>query len=162
MSWQFFVSLLAFALSGTASAQSGYILITPKPTTKLECWHPHYKKFDTIVGYSNLGHFFLRANSNNEYIVLHPFKKAAKSYGVFANIAAFEKDLLKEPGFASFVLRPDHVETIKKRLGPLKINEIFIPTPYPFLGGSEKPETYSKGDVWVFMDIVGQMHGLCD
>jgi hypothetical protein len=162
MFYKLLISLAAFIMSTTASAQSAYVLTKPKPTTALECWHTHYKKFDTIVGYSNLGHFFLRASSNNEYIVLHPFKKAAKSYGVFANVAAFEKDLLKEPGFASFVLRPDHVETIKKRLGPLKENEVYIPTPYPSLGGSEKPETYSKGDVWVFMDIVAQMHGLCD
>jgi hypothetical protein len=151
----------AVAMTTAASAQAVYVLIPPKPMSELECWDKQFKKFDTIVGYSNLGHFFMHASKRNEYAVLHPFKKAAKSYGVFASTAAFEKDLLKDPGFAEYVLRPEHVALVKKRVGALKSGEIYIPAPYPFLGGSEKPETYSKGDVWVFMNIVAQMHGLC-
>lgn len=32
-----------------------------------------------------------------------------------------------------------------------------MPVPYPMLGGSGAPETYDKGNVWVFLDIVGQL-----
>ena len=42
---------------------------------------------------------------------------------------------------------------------PLKPGQVYIAKPYPFLGGSEAPETYGQGDVWVFLDIVAQAHG---
>lgn len=154
--------LLFSVLFGSAvSAQSLYVVISPVPASKIGCLAKHFQKYDSIVGYSSLGHFFLRASTDNEYIVLHPFKKAAKSYGVFPNTKTFENKILKDEGFAEYVLRPEHVRKIQERLGPLKKDEIFIPRPYPFLGGSDKPETYGKGNVWVFVDIVAQMQGLC-
>jgi hypothetical protein len=158
----FFAFLLSITIGASASAQTWYTLISPKPASDIGCWEKKFPKFDTIIGYSNLGHFFMRASTNNEYMVIHPFKKAAKSYGVFKAVSDFENSVLKEAGFSEYVLRPEHVSTIRKRLGLLKKDEIYIPKPYPFLGGSDKPETYSKGDVWVFMDIVAQMHELCD
>jgi hypothetical protein len=153
-----FLTLFSF---GSASAESLYVLIPPTSSSKIDCWAEHFQKFDTIVGYSNLGHFFLRASSDNQYIVLHPLKKAAKSYGVFESVLAFENTILKEPGFSIYVLRSEHIALIQKRIGPLKNDEVYIPVPYPFIGGSDKPETYSKGNVWVFMNIVSQMQGLC-
>lgn len=153
---------LFFSLSvGAASAQALYVLIAPTPATKIGCWAPHFQKYDTIIGYSSLGHFFLRASTDSEYIVLYPLRKAAKSYGLFKTVTAFENEVLKEPGFSSYVLRSDHVAAIRARVGSLKKEEVYIPRPYPFLGGSEKPETYNKGDVWVFMEIVAQLQGLC-
>ena len=154
---------LFFALpTSMASAHALYTLIPPTSSSEIGCWEAHFSRYDSIVGYSNLGHFFLRASANNEYIVLHPFKKAAKSYGVFPTVADFEKQVLKDAGFTEYVLRADHMFAIQRRLGALKKNEIYIPQPYPLIGGSDKPETYSKGNVWVFMDIVAQMQGICD
>lgn len=145
-----------------AAAQAAYRLTGPLPAERLGFWAGQFPKYDTIAGYSSLGHFFLRASTDNEYIVLHPFKKAAKSYGTFADAGAFEAAVLKDAGFAEYILRPDHVARIGKRLGPLASEEIYIPEPYPFLGGGEEPESYAKGNVWVFMDIVAQMQGLAD
>jgi hypothetical protein len=157
--------LMAFLCSivGTTSASADelYFLTPPASAQKISCWASHFPKYDTIIGYSVLGHFFLRASADNEYIVLHPFKKAAKSYGEFASAMAFESKVLKDDGFAAYVLRPSHVAEIKKTVGSLSEGEVYIPEPYPFLGGSDRPETYSKGNVWVFMNIVGQFHGLC-
>lgn len=157
-----FSFLLSLSFGSTASAQALYTLIQPVPASKIGCWERHFSKYGTIIGYSNLGHFFLRASSDNEYIVLHPFKGAAKSYGKFPDISDFENRVLKDTGFADYVLRSEHVSIIRKRLGPLKNEEVYIPEPYPFIGGSDKPETYATGNVWVFMDIVAQMQGLCD
>lgn len=156
----------AAMLSSTAIAREKdtalYVLTKPQATaSQLPCWAQHYPKFDTIVGYSVLGHFFLRSKADNEYIVLHPFKRAAKSYGVFASPAEFEEKILKEPGFQEYVLRPDHVSEVRKHVGALKRDQVYIPKPYPFVGGTDAPSSYDKGDVWVFMDIVGQMQGLC-
>ena len=151
----------SFTASFSASAEVLYFLTPSSSTQEIACWAPHFAKYDTIVGYSVLGHFFLRASSDSEYAVLHPFKKAAKSYGVFTDVASFERSVLKDSGFSEYVLRPEHVAAVKKLVGPIKAGEVYIPRPYPFIGGSDKPETYSKGNVWVFMDIVGQTHGLC-
>lgn len=89
---------------------------------------------------------------------IHPFKVASKSLGTFTDDAAFESAVLKDEGFQGYVLRKDHVAAICRRLGPLIENEIYIPEPYPFLGGSEKPETYSKGNFRVFADILGKWY----
>jgi hypothetical protein len=158
------LAVLAASAFGSSSALAGgpYFLISPVPTqTAISCWAPHFPKFGTIVGYSVLGHFFLRNDVDNEYIVLHPFKKAAKSYGTFPDTKSFETSVLKDDGFADYVLRPKHVKEVERIVGTIKQGQVYIPRPYPFTGGSDRPETYSKGDVWVFMDIVGQMHGLC-
>jgi hypothetical protein len=155
--------LMLSLAAGLASAEQPlYVLTAPTPTEKIGCWADRYNKYDTIVGYSVLGDFFLRASENNEYAVLHPFAKTIKSYGVFPNPFAFEKAVLRNAGFVQQVLRADHVAEVRNLVGPIQKNEVFIPKPYPFVGGSDKPETYGKGDVWVFMDIVAQMQGLCD
>jgi hypothetical protein len=133
-----------------------YRLIAPRSAEALGPWAPKFPNYSEVVGYSSLGHFFLRDPKSQEYIVLHPFKAAAKSYGEFSTVEDFERDVLKEPGFEAYVLLPDHVAEIARKLGPLKEDEIYIPTPYPFLGGSETPKTYHKGNVWVFADIVAQ------
>ncbi len=137
-----------------------YILTPPMPTSEIGGWAAHFAKYDQIAGYSIFGHFFLRSEADNDYLVLHPFKKAAKSYGSFPNVVAFEEAILKDPGFSAYVLRPSHAAAVTQLLGPLDEGEIYIPAPYPFQGGTEAPDSYSKGNVWVFMDIVAQMHGL--
>ncbi len=120
---------------------------------------PHFHGFDTVVGYSDLGHIFLANRRTGEHAVLHPFKFAVKSYGVFADTAAFVDEVLREPVFAQYVLQPDHVAAIRDLEGPLGTDQVYIPVPYPILGGTEEPETYKAGDVWVFLDLVGQVLG---
>jgi hypothetical protein len=139
-----------------------YRLIPPRASDAIGRWAKGFPDYPEIVGYSLLGHFFLRDPATHDYIVLHPFQWAAKSYGSHASVEAFERDVLQEPGFAQFVLRSEHVAAIRRRLGAPGDDAIYIPEPYPFLGGSEAPETYAMGDVWVFMDIVAQMGGLED
>ena len=138
-------------------ARELYALVPPASTERLGRWHEAFPAYDEVVGYSALGHFFLRASASQEYAVVYPFKIAAKSYGVFSTVEAFEDNVLKDPGFEEYVLSPEHVASIRQRLGPLKENEIYIPEPYPFLGGSEEPDTYAKGNVWVFANILGEM-----
>ena len=92
--------------------------------------------------------------------MLHPFKCAAKSYGSHPSVEDFEAEVLKEPGFELYVLDSDHVADLFRHLGPLADDQVYIPQPYPFLGGSEALETYDKGDAWVFMNIVAQMYDL--
>lgn len=144
------------------SAIDAYRVIAPRSSQAIGPWAKAFPDYPEIVGYSYLGHFFLRDPGSNDYIVLHPFKWAARSYGSHASVEDFERDVLKEPGFSLYVLRSDHVAEIHRRLGDPAEDEIYIPEPYPFLGGTEAPETYATGNVWVFMDIVAQMGGLED
>lgn len=137
-----------------------YHLIVPESHEVLGPWADAFPAYTVVVGYSSLGHFFLHDPASQDYAVLHPFKAAGKSYGAHASTTAFEAAILRDPGFEAYVLRGDHVRAIAARLGPLKPGQIYIPQPYPTLGGTEAPETYDKGDVWVFADLVTQSVGL--
>lgn len=133
-----------------------YRLISPESHEIIGSWAEAFPAYSEVVGYSSLGHFFLHAPSSNEYAVLYPFKAAAKSYGEYGSTPAFEEAVLRDPGFEAYVLCADHVRLIAERVGPLGEDEVYIPQPYPTLGGSEAPETYGKGNVWVFADLVAQ------
>lgn len=137
-----------------------YKLFSSRPSSDLGAWASSFPNHTEVVGYSSLGHFFLRNPDDLDYIVLHPFKRAAKSYGSYKSVEEFETEILKEPGFELYVLRSDHVAELLQHLGPLAENQVYIPKPYPFLGGSEALETYEKDDAWVFMHVVAHMHGL--
>jgi Domain of unknown function (DUF1851) len=149
-----------FRKSAAATQPPLYYLIDPRPAEVLGPWADAFPAYGEVIGYSSLGHFFLRDPDSQEYIVLHPFKGSAKSYGSHQTIGGFEQSVLKEPGFQEYVLRPEHVRTVARRVGALSKGEIYFPEPYPILGGSDAPETYSKGNAWVFSHIVAQLGGL--
>ena len=132
----------------------------PRPVGDLGCWEAHLASFTHVVGYSGLGHFFLHDAATGDFAVLHPFKQSWKNYGPFETVAAFQATILDDEGFAEYVLRPRHQDTIRQRLGALREDQVYIPEPYPFLGGDETPESYSIGDVWTFAELVGLCHGL--
>jgi len=151
---------MLFRLFRKPSEPALYRLFPPRAAEVLGPWAPHFPKYTEVVGYSSLGLIFMRNPESGEYEVLHPFKGAAKGYGAHGGLDDFEEAVLKEPGFREHVLRPDHVQAIHKRLGALSEDQIYIPQPYPMIGGSGAPETYDKGNAWVFCHIVAQMGGL--
>ncbi|BFM22419.1 T6SS immunity protein Tdi1 domain-containing protein [Gilvimarinus japonicus] len=147
---------------GLLSVAHAYELIEPVATEdNMPCWSNSFPEYTEIIGYSSLGHVFMRSAEQSDYVVLHPFNAAAKSYGVFASVKAFEEKILREESFELFVLRSDHVNEVAEKLGPLQKEEVYIPTPYPFLGGDEAVDSYSKGNIWIMLDIVGQFHDVC-
>lgn len=135
------------------------LLSPPVPVSTLGCWEPHVAPFTQLVGYSKLGHVFLFNELTNEFAVLHPFRQAYKNYGRFESVAEFESKILSDSGFSEYVLKPAHQLAIQTLLGVLTDEDIYIPTPYPFLGGSEEPDTYIKGNIWTSIEIVGMSHG---
>ncbi|WP_458686550.1 hypothetical protein [Nocardia tengchongensis] len=72
--------------------------------TAMPSWAPYFHQFDTVVGYSDLGHIFLADRTTGEHGVLYPFKSAAKSYGTFTGTAEFVNEVVREPGFVDYVL----------------------------------------------------------
>jgi len=135
------------------------ILQEPVSTSALGCWEPELPAFTHVVGFSGLGHFFLCNRPTGEFGVCHPFRKAFKNYGAFGSTAEFEERILRDEGFARHVLRPAHQAAIAARLGPLGPDDVYIPQPYPFLGGDEEVDSYAKGNFWTFAELVGLSHG---
>ncbi|AYF76384.1 DUF1851 domain-containing protein [Nocardia yunnanensis] len=122
----------------------------------MPAWAEHYPRYDTVVGYSDLGHAFLMSSRTGEYGILDPYSPGVKDYGSYTEVTEFVSEVLFDPNVITYVLQPQHVAEIRKRLGPLAADEVYIATPYPFLGGSEAPDAYQKGGVWVFFDLVAQ------
>jgi hypothetical protein len=146
-----------------AATQGPYRLL---PQTKsavfIGCWKRVAPMADEIVGYSSLGLIFLTDSKTREYFVLFPFEGIAKAYGVYASISDFQRAVLEEPHFATEALQRAHVARVRRRLGRLGEDEIYIPAPYPLLGGTAEVDTYDKGNIWVFVDIVAEMLGICE
>jgi hypothetical protein len=126
----------------------------------MPAWTDHLARFDTVVGYSDLGHAFLMSTRTGEYAILDPYSPGFNSYGACADQTEFIDRVLFDPNVITHILQPPHVQAIRDRLGPLGPDEVYIAAPYPFLGGSEDPESYHKGGVWVFFDLVAQAQGL--
>ncbi len=137
-----------------------YKLITPVNTGIPGCWEGNTNHYDEVLGYSVLGHVFLRSPKTNEYAVMHPFKQAMKQYGSFESTKDFQENILEDEEFIGYALEPGHVHKIIEHAGPLNDEEVYYPCPYPMVGGSCEPHTYSKGNVWVFLELVGQTHGI--
>ena len=157
------IGLAALSGAGTASAAKPalYHLIAPRPAQEAAPrWAKQFAGFDEVVGYSVLGHLFMHNRQAGTYAVIYPYKAAGKNYGAFKDVAEFERKILKDDYFDKVILLRKHVADIRQRKGALKPEQVYIARPYPFLGGSEAPDTYDKGDVWVFLDIVAQAHGL--
>ena len=153
------------AMSGASTAHAEelplYQLFKPRSAKQLAPrWAAQFKGFDQVVGYSALGHLFMRNSRDGAIALIYPYQANGKNNGVFKDVAEFERKILKDDYVDQVILLRQHVAAIRKLKGTLGPEQVYVATPYPFMGGSERPETYDKGDVWVFLDIVAQMQGL--
>lgn len=130
-----------------------YTLIEPISSELVGLFVQERPEFSQIVGYSALGHVFLYNPSEKEYAVFYPHRQAAKSYGSFKSITSFEEDILKESSFSVFVLKSTFTKALIEKHGSLKSEEVFIPTPY-FHHQSENVNDFSKGNIWVMLDLI--------
>ena len=141
-----------------ASGSPGYHLLpSPRPVGDLPGWEGLHRSYTDVVGYSHLGHVFLHDRRQGTFGVLHPFRDAFKDYGRFDSLEHFDAMVLSDEGFDEFVLRRPHLDEVARRTGPLGPDQVYVPVPYPFLGGDESPDSYDRGDVWTFLRIVPQM-----
>lgn len=143
---------------GPAAGSPGYHLLpSPRPVGDLPGWEGLHRSYTDVVGYSHLGHVFLHDRREGTFGVLHPFRDAFKDYGRFDSLEHFDAMVLSDEGFDEFVLRRPHLDEVARRTGPLGPDQVYVPVPYPFLGGDESPDSYDRGDVWTFLRIVPQM-----
>ena len=134
-----------------------YRIIEPVSSDAIGDWIIDFPSYEQIIGYSSLGHVFLFSPSESNYAVYYPFRAAAKNYGTFNSISEFEKEVLQEEGFSLYVLNNTSVKEISELIGTLNEHEVYIPSPYPFLGGDESLNSYEKGNVWIMLDVVNQL-----
>jgi hypothetical protein len=131
----------------------------PQPTTQLGCWDDIVSGFRSIVGYTAWGDFILRSPVTGQFAILYAFEPELVPLS-FYDDEAFKNEYLTAPQIQDHLIRPARLAAVEARLGPLAEGEVFIPEPYPFIGGLCEPESYAKGGVWTFIDLVGQLQGV--
>lgn len=119
-------------------------------------WPRLHEPYPLLHGYSRMGHVFLSDQAQQQFCVVYPLQGGSKGYSA-ASLADFRATVIDDAMFQDWIFPPALVRPIVQRLGPIAHTEVYMPVPYPMLGGSGAPETYDKGDVWVFLDIVGQL-----
>jgi hypothetical protein len=135
------------------------LLDPPRPASDLGCWAEVSGRFSLVAGYTAFGNFFLLDPTTQQYAVLYTIGPELVPTN-FLGSEAFASQFLTDAGIVQHLGRPDDVAALEERLGPLAPDEVFIPEPYPFLGGSGELNTFGKGNVWVFADLVGQTQGV--
>ena len=136
-----------------------YQLIQPRSAQVLgPAWARSFPEHSEVVGYSSLGHVFMQT-CLARYLVLHPLKGAAKSYGSYRSLAAFERGVLQDPALPPLCCVRTMCEWWPVGWGRWLRNPCTSP-PLSFLGGSDAPDSYEQGNVWVFVQTVARLSGL--
>jgi hypothetical protein len=132
-----------------------HLLTEPKSTADIAPWDTVLGRFSLIIGYTSLGDFLLVDSMTSEHAVLLTLEDRVEETG-YNHTEEFVRIFLTHPEVVDHVLRPQFVEELMARLGPLGVGEVYYPVPYPFLGGTGDLKTFNKGSVWVFASIAGQ------
>jgi Domain of unknown function (DUF1851) len=135
------------------------LLDPPRSVEDLGCWSAVTSQFSLVVGFTAFGNFFLRNPATGQYAVLYTIGPELVPTN-FQSSENFQSAFLSDEGIIRHLGRPSDVAALESRLGSLAPNQVYFPVPYPFLGGSGELDTFDKGDVWVFADLVGQSQGV--
>lgn len=136
------------------------LFASPRAIDQLGCWATAIQGFDSVAGHTAFGDVFVRDSQSGQFGLLFPFREHLEPLDQ-RSVADLQR-LLEAPVVMEKLLRLDDLATLESRLGPLRPNQVYFPVPYPFIGGSGALDTYDKGDVWVFVELVGQFHGYGD
>src|SRR5262249_13826888 len=112
------------------------ILEEPLPVDScLGCWAKHMGRFSQVAGHTSFGDVFLLDPDSGQYAVLCPFTGERFPTNCHDR-ETFLNGFLADPGIIERFARPADVTVLRERVGPLGNEEVYIPCPYPFLGGS--------------------------
>ncbi len=141
------------------------LLEKPEDSSILGNWEKYLWHYDKVIGYTFTGTIFLYSSETNEYLVFYPSKPGSncKGYGKFDSISEFENEILKDDLFIEYALYPVDSEFIaeaRAQLGDLEKDQIYYATLDPALGGSIDINNFSKGNIWVRTDVLGQNRGV--
>jgi len=132
-----------------------YLFDKPVSVQELGIWTKVTGSYDQVFGYTFFGDYFLHSTQTDQCAILYtmpPELAELEFYGIGIFIEEFlTNDIVREE-----LLQRDKIEKLENKLGSLESNEVYIPEPYPFLGGDCSIESYDKGNVWVFAKLVGE------
>ena len=129
-----------------------------KPASDLGCWESVVGEFSQVAGYTCFGDFFLRDPETDYYAVLCTLRPKLIPLS-YRGRKAFE-EFLNTERVQNHLLRIEDVKKLEQMIGELDKDEVYVPEPYPFLGGDESLASYARRNVWVYVDLVGQMQGV--
>lgn len=131
-----------------------HLFSIPIPRARLDRWEHMTSGFDEVVGYSLLGDVFLRNTQTGQFAVLFTVNPELVPLD-FYDRKSFLEEYLEHPIVQEKVLKADRINQIRERIGGLGQEQVYIPEPYRFLGGDEAVESYSKGNLWNYLELVG-------
>ena len=134
---------------------------SPTPLAdKAKRWAPRLQAhYPNVFGFSAFGDLFVCSQDSRQIaVVLTNLPKLEQLN--FDSIDSFTSVFLTNAGIVEQVLRKADYEHLVFRLGLLSDDQCFFPVPFPQMGGSGGLDTYGKGDVWVHLDLLGQVMGL--
>ena len=123
--------------------------------SKAPRWSGLAGTYQSVFGFTRFGDLFL-TDPTTGYVAYLFTERPELAELDFDTIADFEKKFLPEPGTRQHLLRENDFSTICRRIGTPQGEEVFFPVPYRVIGGSGAPETYEKGNLWVYLDIYAQ------
>lgn len=129
------------------------------PIVHVGDWKNLVSKFNNIAGYTFLGDLILFNSETEQFALLFTINPELVPLDFF-DIDDFTEGYLEHEKVKKHVLQFDKVQQIKARLGDLDTDQVYIAEPYQFLGGDGSVDSYLKGNLWVYLDIIGGMQGV--
>ncbi|WP_070971797.1 T6SS immunity protein Tdi1 domain-containing protein [Vibrio sonorensis] len=132
------------------------VFSVPEPVSELGIWASQSGAYDLVLGYSFFGDLFLMNSVNKQLAILYVMPPELSEMQFFG-INSFKSDCLTHEIIREDVLRESKVDVLRDSIGELAEGQVYIPQPYPFLGGNYEVENYSKGDLVTFLSIIGEL-----
>lgn len=147
----------------TDSGEAGHtwrpwvLLDEPGDTAQeMSAWPRLGEQFPQVVGFSRFGQVALGDPDRQRFGIFDPDGGALGTFADIPDIPTFTASVLGHPDLTARFMPDDLVRDVVGRLGPVEGSTVYIPAPYRFMGGSGAADTYSTGDVWVYVHLTGQ------
>ena len=128
----------------------------PQPISVFGDWQLMAGSYDSVLGYSLFGDLFLMNNATGQTSILYVMPPELVDMQFFG-IESFLHDCISHEVIKEDVLCEDKVDRVRANIGELGEGQIYIPEPYPFLGGDLSVESYSKGGLFTFLSLIGNL-----
>jgi len=110
--------------------------------------------FDELAGYTYLGDVFLRNSKTGQFSILFTIGPELVPLDIHS-FSELEKSFLSHPEAIRTIFQKEELDLIEARLGNLADDEIYIPVPFPFMGGDRSIGSYKRGNLFTYLDLVG-------
>lgn len=124
-------------------------------------WKRMAGRFNCIAGYTFLGDLILFNSETHQFALLFTINPELAPLD-FYDFDQFVDGYLGHEKVRRHVLQVEKVQKIQDRIGELGSDQIYIAEPYQFLGGDCSVNSYSKGNIWIYLRIIGDLQGVSE